>query len=168
MDPEPGTAPRLHMAFRDSGRAAAHHRCGTPLTYGLVDCRINRLLDGVTSLSTPGLIVPPSVPNIKVIAGGMPPDSILEEFLGLTRPTGNHRGAQHNIRTTPGPPVACRLARPLGRGQGRIRHHAAGLYSPTLRGTVVVRPPSRARGQRLETQLATTEHTTLAPFLKGN
>jgi len=38
--------------------------------YGLlVDCRNNRLLDEVTSLSTPGLIAPPSVPNVKIIAG---------------------------------------------------------------------------------------------------
>jgi len=41
--------------------------------YGrLVDCRDNRLLNRVTSLSTPGLIAPPSVPSVKVIAGGMP------------------------------------------------------------------------------------------------
>ena len=41
--------------------------------YGLlVNCRNNRLLDEVTSLSTPGLIVPPVVPSVKVIAGGTP------------------------------------------------------------------------------------------------
>jgi hypothetical protein len=57
--------------------------------YGLlVDCRNNHLLDGVTSLSTPGLIAPSSIPSVKVIAGGMPPDSLLEEFLELTKPTG--------------------------------------------------------------------------------
>ena len=51
--------------------------------YGLlVDCRNNRLLDGFTSLSAPGLIAPPSVPSVKVIAGGAPPDSLLEEFPG--------------------------------------------------------------------------------------
>jgi len=38
--------------------------------YGLLfDCRNNRLLDGVTSLSTPGLTAPPSVPSVKIIAG---------------------------------------------------------------------------------------------------
>jgi hypothetical protein len=43
--------------------------------YGLlVDCRNNRLLDGITSLSTPGLIATPSFPIVKVIAGGRPPD----------------------------------------------------------------------------------------------
>jgi cleavage and polyadenylation specificity factor subunit 1 len=84
--------------------------------YGLlVDCRNNRLLDGVTSLSTPGFIAPPSVPNVKVIAGGTPTDALLEEFPGLMRPTGCHREVRHNkrhhIRTTPGPPVACRPRR---------------------------------------------------------
>jgi cleavage and polyadenylation specificity factor subunit 1 len=84
--------------------------------YGLlVDCRNNRLLDGVTSLSTPGLIAPPAVPSVKVIAGGTPPDELLEEFPGLTKPTGSHREVRHNtthhIRTTSGPPVACRPRR---------------------------------------------------------
>ena len=58
--------------------------------YGLlVDCR-NHILDGVTSLSTPGLIAP-SVPSVKVIAGGTAPDNLLEEFPGLTKPAGSHR-----------------------------------------------------------------------------
>jgi cleavage and polyadenylation specificity factor subunit 1 len=77
-----------------------------------VDCRNNRLLDGVTSLSMLGLIAPPSVPSVKVIAGGTPQDSLLEEFPELTKPTERHREVPHNtthhIRTTPGPPVACR------------------------------------------------------------
>jgi len=65
--------------------------------YGLlVDCRNNHLLHGVTSLSTPGLIAPLSVRSVKVIAGGTPPDGLLEEFPGLTKPAGSHRGVQHN------------------------------------------------------------------------
>jgi len=83
--------------------------------YGLlIDCRNNRLLDGVTSLSTPGLTAPPSVPSVKVIAGGTPTDSLLEKFPELTKPTGIHRDVRqttHHIRTTPGPPVACRPCR---------------------------------------------------------
>jgi len=84
--------------------------------YGpLVNCRNSRLLGGVTSLSTPGLIAPPAVPSVKVIAGGTPPDELLEEFPGLTKPTGSHREVRpnttHHIRTTPGPPVACRPRR---------------------------------------------------------
>jgi hypothetical protein len=80
--------------------------------YGLVvDHRNNRLLDGVTSLSMPGLFAPSSVPSVKVITEDTPPDSLLEEFPGLTRPTGSHREVRHNtthyIWTTLGPPVAC-------------------------------------------------------------
>ena len=78
--------------------------------YGLlVDCRNNRFLGGVTSLSTPGLVAPLLVPSVKVIAGGTPPGSLLEEFLGLTNPAGSHREFQHktthHIRRT-GLPVA--------------------------------------------------------------
>jgi len=84
--------------------------------YGLlVDCRNNRLLDGVISLSKPGLTAQLSVPSVKIIAGSTPPDSLLEEFPGLTKPAGCHREVQHNtthhMRTTPGPPVACRPRR---------------------------------------------------------
>ena len=124
--------------------------------YGLLDCRNNRLLDGVTSLSTPGLFEPPPVPIVKVIAGETPPDSLLKEFPGLTRPTGNHRGVRHNtthqFRKTPGPPVACgprhlapdRLAVANAEFKAMLRDDKA-------RRTVAVRPPSRAQGQRLET-----------------
>ena len=73
----------------------------------LVDCRNNRLIDGVTSLSTPGLIAPPSVPCVKVIAGDTPTDSLLEEFPGLTEAGGSHPSSS----TTPGSPVACRPRR---------------------------------------------------------
>jgi hypothetical protein len=84
--------------------------------YGLlVECRKNRLLDGVTSLSPPGLIAPPAVPSVKVIAGGTPPDNLLEEFPVLTKAARSHREVRHNsthhIRTTPSSPVACRPRR---------------------------------------------------------
>jgi len=63
----------------------------------------------------PGLIAPPSIPSVKIIAGGTPPDSLLEEFTGLTKPAGCHREVRHNtshhIRTTPGPHAACRPRR---------------------------------------------------------
>jgi len=49
------------------------------------------LFDRVISLSTPGLITPPSISSVKVIAGGMPPDSLLEEFLELMKPIGSER-----------------------------------------------------------------------------
>jgi hypothetical protein len=84
--------------------------------YGLlVDCRHNRLLDGVTSLSNPVQTAPASVPSVKTIASDTTTDCLLAEFPELTRPTGIHREVRHNtrhhIRTTPGPPVACRPRR---------------------------------------------------------
>jgi len=86
-EPEPGTAPRLQIVDVDLPII----RVDLLSHYGLlVDCRNNRLLDGVTSLSTSGLIAPPSVPSVKVIAGDTPPDSLLEEFPGLTKPAGSH------------------------------------------------------------------------------
>jgi hypothetical protein len=114
--PEPGAAPRLHMAFCDSGHRATNDRCRLLSHYGLlVDCRNNRLLDVVTSLSTEGLIAPQAISSVKVVAGGTPPDELLEEFPGLTTLTGSHREVRHNtthlIRTTPGPPAACRPRR---------------------------------------------------------
>jgi cleavage and polyadenylation specificity factor subunit 1 len=83
--------------------------------YGLlVDCRNNRLLDGVTSLSKPGNTATSSVPSVKTIATDTTIDSLLVEVPELTRPTGVHREVRHNtthhIRMTPGRPVACRLA----------------------------------------------------------
>jgi hypothetical protein len=84
--------------------------------YGpLVDCRNNRLLNGLTSLSTPGNTAPSSVPSVKTIATDTTTDGLLGEFPELTRPTVVHREAQHNIthhiRTTPSPPVASRPRR---------------------------------------------------------
>jgi hypothetical protein len=51
-----------------------------------VDCRNNRLLDGVTSLSTPVQAASPRIPSIKVISGGTSVDTLISEFLDLTRP----------------------------------------------------------------------------------
>ena len=126
--------------------------------YGLlVDCRNNRLLDGVTSLSTPGLIAPLSVPRVKVITGGTPPDRLMEEFLGLIKPAGSHHKIQHNTSHPHNTQPTCSLpltppgTRPLGRCQGRVRRHAAGRHCQTRRGPMVVRPPSHAKeGQQLE------------------
>jgi hypothetical protein len=82
--------------------------------YGLLVIRKNNhLLNGVTSLSMPGLIALPLVPSMKTIAGSMTTDSLLEEFPELTKPTGIHREVWHNtmhhIWTIPGLPVACCL-----------------------------------------------------------
>jgi hypothetical protein len=42
----------------------------------LVDCRNNRLLDGVTSLSVPAQAASALVPSVKTVTGGTPIDSI--------------------------------------------------------------------------------------------
>ena len=123
--------------------------------YGLlVDCRNNCHLNGVTSLSTPGLIAPPSVPSVKIIAGGTPPDSLLEEFPGLTKPAGSHREVRHNTTHPHNTRPTCSLpsgTRPLGRRQGRVQRLAAGQHRQTRQRPMVVRPPSRTEeGQRLE------------------
>jgi hypothetical protein len=78
--------------------------------YGLlVVCRNSRLLDGVTTLSTPAQAASWRTPSIKVITGGTPVDSFPSEFPDLTRPTGDQREVRHNtvhnIGTTPG--VTC-------------------------------------------------------------
>jgi hypothetical protein len=81
----------------------------------LVDCRNNRLLDGVTSLSTPAQAANSLIPSIKTISSGTAVDGLLAEFLDLTRPTGAQRQVRHNtfhhIRTTPGPTATCRPRR---------------------------------------------------------
>jgi hypothetical protein len=81
----------------------------------LVDCRNNRLLDGVTSLSVPAQAASSLVPSVKTVTGGTPIDSILAEFPDLTRPVGVQREIHHNtvhhIRTITDPPVTCRPRR---------------------------------------------------------
>jgi hypothetical protein len=52
----------------------------------LVDCRNNRLLDGVTSLSVPAQAASALISSVKTITGDIPIDSLLAEFPDLTRP----------------------------------------------------------------------------------
>jgi hypothetical protein len=54
----------------------------------LVDCRNNRLLDGVTSLSAPAQADNARIPSVKTISDGTPVGSLLAEFPDLTRPAG--------------------------------------------------------------------------------
>jgi hypothetical protein len=53
----------------------------------LVDCRNNRLLDGVTS-SVSAQATSALIPSVKAIIGDTPIDSLLAEFPDLTRPAG--------------------------------------------------------------------------------
>ena len=128
--------------------------------YGLlVDCRNNRLLNGVTSVSTPGHIAPPSVSSVKVITGGTPPDKLPGGTPGPDQtkrdPTQGaaqyHAPHPHNTQLPTSLPPTPPCSWPLGRGQGRVRFHVAGRYSQTCRGPMAIRPPSQAQeGQRLE------------------
>jgi cleavage and polyadenylation specificity factor subunit 1 len=74
------------------------------LSHGLlVDCKRTRLLDEITSLTTPAHAASPRI------------DNLLSEFPERTRPAGVQRSVRHTtvhyIRTTPGPPVTRRPRR---------------------------------------------------------
>jgi hypothetical protein len=77
----------------------------------LVDCQNNRLLDRITSLSSPAQPDNSMTPSIKTISSGTAIDSLLAKFLDLTWPAGVQREVRHNtvhhIRTIPGRPVTC-------------------------------------------------------------
>jgi hypothetical protein len=81
----------------------------------LVDCKRKRLLDEITSLSTPASATKHSLHSIKVLRTRTSVDSILSEFPELIRPAGVQHKVRHttvhHIRTTPGPPVTCRPSR---------------------------------------------------------
>jgi hypothetical protein len=81
----------------------------------LVDCRNNRILDGITLLSVPAQAANAFFPNVETITDGTPIDRILAEFSDLTRPAPVQREVCHNsvhhIWTTTGPPVNCRPRR---------------------------------------------------------
>jgi hypothetical protein len=73
----------------------------------LVDCRNNRLLDGVT-MSAPAQTASSQVPSVKTITGSTPVDSLLAEFPDLMRPAGVRREVRHStvhhIRMVPAHP----------------------------------------------------------------
>lgn len=86
--------------------------------YGLlVDCKNQRLIDGVTSLSVNALHSrsPDNTASVKVVTGESEFHTLLREFPEITRPAGipfsPHHNTLHHIRTTPGPPVACKPRR---------------------------------------------------------
>jgi hypothetical protein len=81
----------------------------------LVDCKNNRLLDGVTSLSAHAQAASSQTPSVTVIGGGSSVETLLSEFPDHICPTGVQREVRHNtvhhIRTTPGPTFTCRPRR---------------------------------------------------------
>jgi hypothetical protein len=81
----------------------------------LVDCPNNRILNGVTSPSTPALTASTRFPSVETIGSSTPADDLFAEFQGLTRPSGDIPEVRHNtvhyIKTTPGPLVSCQPRR---------------------------------------------------------
>ena len=84
----------------------------------LPDCRKLRLVDNETHRFAPGRKAHSLAQHgVKAIlpAKSTPFSDILAEFLEITRPPGLPRVVkhltQHHIRTSPGPPVSCRLLR---------------------------------------------------------
>jgi hypothetical protein len=71
----------------------------------LVDYKNNRLLDAVTSLSSPAQAASSQTSSVKVISGGSSVDTLLSEFPDLIRPTGVQCEACHNC-STPWPDCA--------------------------------------------------------------
>jgi hypothetical protein len=73
----------------------------------LVECRNDRLLDGVTSGPAQGTIS--VIPSMKTITGCTPVNSLIAEFPDLTCPAGVHHEVRHNtvhhISTVPDSPV---------------------------------------------------------------
>jgi transposase InsO family protein len=85
--------------------------------YGLlVDLKNRRLIDPTTGMGTPArAVIIDDSPSIKVIAGTTVYHQLLAKFPSLTKPTGHidnfKHNIQHHIKTTPGPPCACRARR---------------------------------------------------------
>jgi hypothetical protein len=81
----------------------------------LVDCRNNRILDGITTLSAPASAADTLIPSVKTISNNTSVDNLLTEFPDLTSPAGVQREVRHktvhHIRTVPGPPGTCRPRR---------------------------------------------------------
>lgn len=83
----------------------------------LVDCRNQRLIDNVTSLTVAAISprLPFSFASVKAVTGETEFHEILRNYPEITRPAGMHTSPKHStlhhIRTTPGPPVACKPRR---------------------------------------------------------
>ncbi|PNF34364.1 hypothetical protein B7P43_G15490 [Cryptotermes secundus] len=81
----------------------------------LVDCRNERLMDRVTTLSVQAQATSMQISSVKTNTGGTPIESLISEFPDLIRPARVQRKVRHStvhhIRTIPGPPVTCRPRR---------------------------------------------------------
>jgi hypothetical protein len=81
----------------------------------MVDCRNNRLLDGVTALSVMAQAASALVPSVKTVTGDTLIDSIFAELPDLTRAAGVHCKVRdntlHHNQTIPGSHVTCQPRR---------------------------------------------------------
>lgn len=83
----------------------------------LVDCRNQRLIDGITALTVAALCQTPSeaITSVRTTMDNTMFDRLLREYPEVTRPAGKPKEAKHStvhyIRTTPGPPVSSRPRR---------------------------------------------------------
>lgn len=77
----------------------------------IVDCRNQRLVDSLTTLSTGAQPASASVFSVRVLTGDGRYNNILLDYPHITRPSGTTRTVTHktvhHIRVTPGPPVSC-------------------------------------------------------------
>jgi hypothetical protein len=121
-----------------------------PTSYPIrpLDCRNNRLLDGVTSFSDPAQAASPLVPSMKVVSFGSVIDRLLTEFPDLNRPTGVQCEVRHStlyhIRTIPGPLVSHLPTTSTGTGTARYRH-VAGQHCSSLQEFLVLCPTHRSK-----------------------
>lgn len=84
--------------------------------YGLlIDCRNRKLVDSLTTLTSPGELRRCDQASVKTISGSSEYHHLLAQYPSLSKPSGLPRVVKHStvhyIRTTPGPPVFCRPRR---------------------------------------------------------
>jgi len=130
-----------------------------------VDCRNNRLHDGVTSLSTPGHTAPLSIPRRHALqtASWRNCRSWQDQQGSIVRcGTVQTTSTKHPSPSSLPPTPPCSW--PLGCSQGRVRLHVAGRYRPTCRGNLVIRPPSRAQEGPVGGRVEITDPWTIALF----
>ena len=81
----------------------------------LVDARHREVVDRQTGIRTVAKVVKGRTPQVRVISGSTKYHALLREFGDITSPGGVLRlvkhATEHFIRTTPGPPVACKPRR---------------------------------------------------------
>ena len=109
---QPRPSKGFHLAIRGGRRPTSNHRVELLANFNLlIDCRNNRILDGVTSLSTPAQMASAWFPSIKTIGSSTLAHDLFAKFPDLTRHSGVPWEVRHNtihhIKTTPGPPVSC-------------------------------------------------------------